>query len=213
MHLLVVPNHWLQLWSPSVCASIIRLLTKNASVIPPVANLALITSLAPKRQQVHAQAVKGSVGHHLASSSFPFYRCALGAARPCPFRNMDPTEQQIWGRLCGKSALPIKTQAHNRLGTNAQTAKEQIQKWFANKSTCDLRTMGSAGKQEELATRGLLATTNVSKHWNIGTVASLQWDSHSIETKEARCTILSSRNNQWTMRWKLREIKNRNEKI
>lgn len=164
-------------------------------------------------QQVHAQAVKGSVGHHLASSSFPFYRCALGAARPCPFRNMDPTEQQIWGRLCGKSALPIKTQAHNRLGTNAQTAKEQIQKWFANKSTCDLRTMGSAGKQEELATRGLLATTNVSKHWNIGTVASLQWDPHSIETKEARCTILSSRNNQWTMRWKLKEIKNRNEKI
>ena len=120
------------------------------------------------------------------------------AARPCPFRNMDPTVQQIWVRLCGKSALPIKTQVHNRLGTNAQTAKEQIQKWFANKSTCDLRTMGSAGKQEELATRGLLATTNVSKHWNIGTVASLQWDPHSIETKEARCTILSSRNNKRT---------------
>ena len=143
-------------------------------------------------QQVHAQAVKGSVGHHLASSSFPFYRCALGAARPCPFRNMDPTEQQIWGRLCGKSALPIKTQAHNRLGTNAQTAKEQIQKWFVNKSTCDLRTMGSAGKQEELATRGLLATTNVTKHWNIGRLFAMgptfNWDKggalHDIEQQE-----------------------------
>ena len=140
------------------------------------------------RLQVYAQPVKGS-RNHLAT---PLLQVCLapieqGAWRPCRWmEKYGSSGATNMGLLLNKSALPIRPKS--------TTDWEQMRRRSGNKSSNDLWTNpdvnnGSvccAGKQEELAR--VVGATNLC--WNIETLKAhaLQWDLHSIETKEARCT-------------------------
>ena len=68
--------------------------------------------------------------------------------------------------------------------------------------------MGRASRKNWQASGGQQICVETLKHWNIGGAHALQWDPHSIETKEARCTIWGGERGQngGQMRWKLRDI-------
>ena len=131
-----------------------------------------------------------------------------GAWRPCRWRNMEARRSNKYGVSC--SANPpyqldtspqlIGNKCADGRGTNPAMICEQIQMWFKNNGAL----CGQAGR----IGKGWSATNLC---WNIETLEghALQWDPHSIETKEARCTITEGGENKiygGQMRCKLRDI-------